>query len=101
METETELPEGEPVTAATLAELRPSKPTLWYDEKNGSIAIPVPNDKDPVTIYYVDLIRLMKPVNLIAWTIHLAGKPWMDRKRLREFMRLVSEVQRFKVPHEL
>ena len=101
MESDNELPEGEPITARALAELRPARQTMWLDEKNASIAIPVPDADNPSSIYYVDLVRLMKPVNLLAWIEHLAGKPWMDRKRLREFLRLVVTVQRFNVPRGL
>lgn len=96
-----ELPDGAPITAVDLTHLKVAEPTMWFDETNGCISIPVPTARDPVTVYSVDLVRLMNPLSLLAWTAHLAGKPWMDRKRLREFIRLVAKTQNFKLPHSL
>lgn len=98
MEEDSEVGETPP-NVKTLVELATPTPTMWADEKNGAIAIPVPTAKDPVTVYYVDYVRLMTPLNLLSWVVHLAGKPWMDRKRLREFIRLVCKTLNFKLPN--
>ncbi len=96
---ETELPEGEPLSPRDICEIAASVPTMWIDETNWCISIPVPTAADPVTLYSVDFIRLEKPVNLLAWVVHLAGKPWMDRRRLREFIRLAAKGRNFKLPN--
>lgn len=100
MKDEIDLPE-DTLPAQKLAELKAAPPSMWYSRKDNSICIPVPDAKAPVTEYWIDLIRLQTPLQLLAWTAHLAAKPWMPRQRLREFIRFASKLRHFDVPHSL
>jgi hypothetical protein len=45
----------------------------------------------PTHPYHIELSRIPDPLGLLEWINHLAGKGWMSRELIREFIRAVSE----------
>ena len=43
--------------------------------------------------YEIDLCRIKSQAALISWTLHLAGKIWMPKEFLCEFIERVSEIK--------
>lgn len=81
-----------------ISELKPPQPTMWV--RDSAILIPVP-DLASTTFYDVELRRVDTPLKLLAWVDHLTPKPWMDKARLREFIRVAATAHGFTIPHEL
>lgn len=98
MEDEDQLTDACPLTVRELSALRAAPPTMEFCADQGIIRIPVPTADAPVTDYCIDLVRLQTTKQILRWTIHLAGKPWMPRQRLREFIRLAVTVRKIKLP---
>lgn len=47
--------------------------------------------------YEVDLSCINTEADLLAWTLHLCGKPWMNRLRLKYFIRKVGKHKKLKI----
>lgn len=58
-----------------------------HDPKNKTLTI---NSSYP---YEIDLCRIKSQAALISWTLHLAGKIWMPKEFLCEFIERVSEIK--------
>jgi hypothetical protein len=47
--------------------------------------------------YEVDLDRIKEERDLLAWTLHLVGKPWMTPRRTKQFIKAVAQIKGFNV----
>lgn len=47
--------------------------------------------------YEIDLDRIKTERDLLAWTLHLAGKTWMDRGKLVAFIEAIGKHKKLKI----
>jgi hypothetical protein len=47
--------------------------------------------------YEVDLDRIKTERDLLAWTLHLCGKTWMNTERISHFIEAVTAIKHFRV----
>lgn len=62
----------------------------FYDQmyyEDGYFILPVRAHAD----YHIEAERIKTPLDLIQWVRHLAGKKWMGRRRIRDFVDGVCE----------
>jgi hypothetical protein len=84
-----QLPAAEPGAPPPVAE--PESTRIAIDPSRGLLILRFAGD------YPIELKRIHTERDLLAWTMHLAGKDWMSRERLAAFIEAVAKYKGFKV----